>query len=379
MKTLRTNLCRTALVAGGLLACAFVSPLFAEPHAFRFWQGPADMIIPMNDFRQFHSYLTNTGTEADSYTLTVTREQPETWLFNVCYEGVCWPAEQSVFLVPTVGTMATGEVMEFDFDITSLFVEGEATYTVHMVSNSDSQVQRTVQFTAKSPTEPRAILLATGEGVIGTTVNSFVSFHPVLYNAGTEPDTYHLTMTRDLPDNWIATFCFDGICYPADLEEIDIPDGPGMIPGAGAVPLDIDFTTLFNEGTGTVVLRITSNTDPSLTALAVFTVTTGSIVAVEPSVPTLLSGVHAAPNPFNPRTEIRFEIGGERSRSVVIDIHDASGRRVQSLGADLLPPGRHQLTWDGFTQLGQPAPAGVYLARVQLGQTQQTIKLSLVK
>lgn len=379
MKTLRTTHHRAVLAASCLLAFAVASPLLAEPLAFSFRQGPADMIIPMNDFRKFHSTLTNTGTEADSYTVTVTREQPETWLFNVCYEGVCWPAEQTVFPVPTAGTMAPGEEMEFDFDVTSLFAEGEAVYTVHIVSDSDAQNQRTVQFTAKSPTEPRAILLATGEGVIGTTVNSFVRFEPMLYNAGTEPDTYHLTMTRDLPDNWIATFCFDGICYPADLEEIDIPDGPGEIPGGGVVPLEIDFTTLFNEGTGTVVLRITSNTDPSLMALASFTVTTGSIVAVEPVVPSLLSGVHAAPNPFNPRTEIRFEIGGDLARSVVIDIHDASGRRVRSLGADLLPPGRQQLTWDGFTQLGQPAPTGVYLARVQLGQTQQTIKLSLVK
>lgn len=379
MKSLRPFLPRTLLAIGCLLVVAAANPALADPHAFSFWQGPAEMVIPMNDFRKFHSHLTNTGTEADSYTLTVTREQPETWLFNVCYQGVCYPEDQVSFQVPASGTLQPGEIIEFEFDVTSLFAEGEALYTVHLVSNNDSSQERTLQYAAWSPTEPSDMLLAVGETIIATDVNNFVKFEPMLYNAGTEPDSYTLTMTRDLPDSWIATFCFDGICYPDDQEEANIPDGPGLVPGAGVVPLEIDFTTLFSEGTGSVTLTITSNSNPLLTDTVVLYVTTDGVVSVEPVVPTMLSGLHAAPNPFNPRTEIRFDLGGLSPRDVVVDIHDMAGRLVRSLVADQLLPGRHQLAWDGSTQDGRPAAAGVYLARVRLGQVQQTVKLSLVK
>ncbi len=370
------------LAARWLLAAAATVaavPGLAMPHGFSFWQGPAEMIIPENDFRQFHSTLTNVGDLPDSYTMTVTRQQPAPWFFAVCYEGVCWPADQTVFRIPTAGDLFPTEVMDFEFDVISFGAAGEAVYSVHIVSNSNPTVQTTRQFTARTPTQPYALLLSPGETLIGTTVNDFVRFEPVLYNAGTQPDRYRLTMTRNLPANWSATFCFDGVCYPPQQSESDIPAGAGQVPGAGAVPLEIDFFTMFDAGTGSVTVTITSLTQPSLTAQATFTVTTNSLTTAPDAAPALLSGLQAAPNPFNPRTDIRFDLGGETARDVALVVYDARGRQVRRLGAGTLLPGRHSVAWDGLDEVGESVPAGAYLVQVRSGAAQQTLKLSLVK
>jgi hypothetical protein len=201
----------------------------------------------------------------------------------------------------------------------------------------------------------------------------------VLYNAGLLEDSYTLTMTRNHSANWTTTFCYGGICYTPTQTTGQIPADGGTIAGGGAVPIDIDFTVLFDEGIGSVTLTLTSNTDPSLSSTAVYTVTTGSVVAVDDVPGSVLSAVRAAPNPFNPMTDIRFTVGGDIARDVAVDIYDATGRRVRTLAAAAVAPGAGSLTWDGRGDRGDVLPAGVYLASVRAGGEQQTLKLSLVK
>lgn len=360
------------------LALALAAPTAAATHAFRFWQGPPDMIIPMDDIRSFFSTLTNIGELEDSYTLTVTRQQPASWLFSVCYDFDCGESDQTVYQIPLFGTLAPNESLDFEFEIMSFDAEGEGHYTIHLVSNSNNAVQQTRSFTAKTPVEPYALLLSAGEDLMSAPLFSIAQFKPMLYNAGTEPDTYLLTIERNTPENWMVTYCFDYVCYPHTQTQSIIPDGGGYVWGGDQVPLEIDFTTLFDEGIGSATITIASNTNPALMSQATFTVTTGSLAAVGHAPPPLLSKVAAAPNPFNPRTEIRFELGGDSVREVVVEIFDARGRQVRRLSA-ALPPGRHQLGWDGRDQAGSPAAAGSYLARITAGGTQQAFKLSLVK
>jgi len=68
------------------------------------------------------------------------------------------------------------------------------------------------------------------------------------------------------------------------------------------------------------------------------------------------------PNPFNPSTEIRFELfGAERVEAV---IYASSGRRVATLLDGDLTAGRHSLTWDGTNDGGAPMPSGLYICRI---------------
>ena len=142
MNTLRTHRHSELLGAACLLAfaLALAGPAAAAPHAFQYWQGPDEMIIPTWGFRQFHSTLTNTGDQPDSYTMIVTRQQPANWYFFVTYGGVTWPDEnQTHFQIPEAGTLAPGQAVAIEFEVMS-DDEGTATYTVQVFSNSDPSV-----------------------------------------------------------------------------------------------------------------------------------------------------------------------------------------------------------------------------------------------
>jgi len=68
------------------------------------------------------------------------------------------------------------------------------------------------------------------------------------------------------------------------------------------------------------------------------------------------------PNPFNPSTELRFEL--DRPGTVELNIYDARGFLVRSLVAGHYAAGLHRVTWDGADRAGRPAASGVYQVRL---------------
>ena len=78
------------------------------------------------------------------------------------------------------------------------------------------------------------------------------------------------------------------------------------------------------------------------------------------------------PNPFNPRTTLRFDLPDAGPVSLVI--YDVLGRAVETLVAGTMPPGRYSFVWEAADK-----PSGVYLARLQAGSFRQTQQLLLLK
>ncbi|MFO7652755.1 MAG: S8 family serine peptidase [Candidatus Krumholzibacteriia bacterium] len=88
--------------------------------------------------------------------------------------------------------------------------------------------------------------------------------------------------------------------------------------------------------------------------------------------------LRAAPNPFNPRTVISFEL--TRPGAVTLAIHALDGRRVATLVAgETLAAGPHTRSWDGRDDRGQRLGSGTYLARMTTGAAGESVKLMLVK
>jgi len=86
----------------------------------------------------------------------------------------------------------------------------------------------------------------------------------------------------------------------------------------------------------------------------------------------------AAPNPFNPRTMISFEL--PEAASVTLRVHDAAGRQVRVLAVgSARAAGRHQTAWDGLDDGGRVLPAGVYVASIEAGGRRESVKLTLAK
>lgn len=85
------------------------------------------------------------------------------------------------------------------------------------------------------------------------------------------------------------------------------------------------------------------------------------------------------PNPFNPRTLVRFEVDGEAPRAVSIAVYDGTGRLVRRLFEGTADPGRHEVVWEGEDTRSQPVASGTYLVRLEAGRTVLTRKLTLIK
>ena len=89
---------------------------------------------------------------------------------------------------------------------------------------------------------------------------------------------------------------------------------------------------------------------------------------------TLLGNI---PDPFNPRTEIRYLLPGV-SR-VGITIYDARGRAVRHLFTGPQAPGLQSVIWNGTDDSGAALSSGIYVAHVATVYGNGTEKLTLLK
>ncbi len=83
------------------------------------------------------------------------------------------------------------------------------------------------------------------------------------------------------------------------------------------------------------------------------------------------------PNPFNPRTEIRYEL--PQDEAVKIAVYDVSGRELKVLVDEARTAGIHSVTWDGTDADGRALASGVYFYRLTAGQFEQTRRMTLIK
>ena len=84
------------------------------------------------------------------------------------------------------------------------------------------------------------------------------------------------------------------------------------------------------------------------------------------------------PNPFNPKTKLRFELGGNEMVKLVI--YDSMGRQIRTVvNGQTYDAGFHSINWDGRNNNGQPMPSGVYIYRIKAGNFIAHKKMLLVK
>lgn len=107
------------------------------------------------------------------------------------------------------------------------------------------------------------------------------------------------------------------------------------------------------------------------------TILVGPISTVDtPSMQGLI--LDLAPNPFNPRTTIRF--GGRPDERVSVEVFDLSGRRLATLWEGTIGPEPGVVQWDGTDRQGRAVPGGTYLFRIfGQGDRQTTRKGLLLK
>ena len=85
----------------------------------------------------------------------------------------------------------------------------------------------------------------------------------------------------------------------------------------------------------------------------------------------------AYPNPFNPITNIGYELPKESF--VNITIYDILGNEIKNLVDQIENPGSKLIQWNATNNAGQSVSAGVYLYSIEAGQFMQTKKMILIK
>lgn len=83
------------------------------------------------------------------------------------------------------------------------------------------------------------------------------------------------------------------------------------------------------------------------------------------------------PNPVAGPAEIRFALPSPGH--VRLGVYDASGRLVRRLADRQYPAGYHQVRWNGRTESGARAAAGVYFLRLTSGAFTATSKITVVR
>jgi hypothetical protein len=135
-------------------------------------------------------------------------------------------------------------------------------------------------------------------------------------------------------------------------------DATGLAPGT--YPIRVDVRDANTESRGGVDVTV------QVLASAVDTPVVGR---------TRVVGVH--PNPFNPSTELRFELA--RRTRVDAEILDLRGRLIRVLVAETLGAGLRAAPWDGRDDEGRSVASGTYLWRLRADGSEFTGKLSLVR
>lgn len=105
------------------------------------------------------------------------------------------------------------------------------------------------------------------------------------------------------------------------------------------------------------------------------------IITLNSEVPANFKIYPAYPNPFNPSTNLKFDIpvSSQGLQDVKVEIYNTLGQKIRTLFEGIAEPATHSLTWDGADDNGQTVPGGVYFAVLTTGHFRESVKLTLVK
>lgn len=147
-------------------------------------------------------------------------------------------------------------------------------------------------------------------------------------------------------------------------------DGPGSLD---------DYLDLSNKGDWTleVIDNIAGNTG-TLNSWGLNFTLVRYVTPVEGVLPAMVTRLGPnVPNPFNPRTEISFDLA--RAGQTRLAIFDVRGMLVRQLIDEDLPAGPHTVRWDGQDHAGLAVASGTYFYRLESGTEIQARKMLLAR
>ena len=91
-----------------------------------------------------------------------------------------------------------------------------------------------------------------------------------------------------------------------------------------------------------------------------------------------ISFLKNSPNPFNPNTNISFEL--KEPGQTVIEIYNIKGERIKTLQKSIfLEKGLHNIFWNGIDDSGKFTSSGYYFYKISINGKQRLKKMLLLK
>jgi hypothetical protein len=125
--------------------------------------------------------------------------------------------------------------------------------------------------------------------------------------------------------------------------------------------LDLEFSAMTAALTFANLLPLLTVTDGSVTIMT----TSVKDAVANAEIPTAYALRQNHPNPFNPETEIIYEL--PRTSQVTLVVFNLLGKKVKTLVNEAMPAGRHTARWDGTDGARKGVSSGIYLYRMEAG------------
>ena len=136
--------------------------------------------------------------------------------------------------------------------------------------------------------------------------------------------------------------------------------------------------------TGGTLTQVDATADPvicyvevDLDASDIATVLVEVDTSIGVDTPGVFNSLSVRPNPFNPRTEVAFELA--EAGHCRVTVFDLRGRVLSVLADGWRGAGRHTLAWDGTDARGNALASGTYLLGLHAGGYGETRKVMLVR
>ena len=284
--------------------------------------------------------------------------------------GLSWLAQSDTSgaaATPLQATIAPGDSFPVEATVVTVNPDGSYPAEIRIANNSSN-----------APELILPVTLTIG-GIASPALTLDPAFIADTLTAGQSPVTYPLTITNSGNGSLVYLVSDSTLTGSGWLNVGGIPLGNLGGGESAVVDVEVDPAGLAAGQSYSGMVLIASNAVNGAQQVVPVTIFIQASSGIEDgdAIPRRLALHGNYPNPFNPATEIAFDLPA--SGRVDLAVYNILGQQVRTLVDAPLAPGEYRVEWDGRNEAGMEASSGVYLYRLHFNRQVLTRKMTLIR